>query len=357
MKKTISILILICCLFVSGCYDYADLKNSSFCFGIALDYGEDKKYHLTIETGVLLYQSKESKFQTIINEAEGDTLNDAIAAISATTSSLIDYTHCQLVIFSKEVAKEDLKPLIENFFNNVRIPNNINILISNADSAKAILKTESITNVSLSFEIVYSIRDTANYYSRTFKKKLIDVYNDMNSEFEHFLIPSITIVILNNKEVASLEGAFVIEENKASTYLEDEEMLHVIIVQQLLPNYLKTIEYNGLFISFKVDKSERKILKNKQGAGLSFNFELTVVVMHHLDDVEDAIKELGKILEKEVSQMYEKYQKENIDIFRLKYYMYKYQYSEYLKYQEKEIKELQFNVDFKLKIKSEGIIK
>ena len=105
MKK---IILLIICLILCGCNDYAELNKLSLVTAAAIDKNKDK-YEVTLLIANSPKQdtsAKEGEAKTTVYKAKGKTVSDAIKTIDKKTPKELYFAHINVVVISEEIGKE-----------------------------------------------------------------------------------------------------------------------------------------------------------------------------------------------------------------------------------------------------------
>ncbi len=361
MKKIIIILLLIIPL-LNGCYDFFELKGVSFCFGLSFDYDEtkEKKYNVNIETEVIKNHLSEAEFESIIHEVKGDTFPEIYSNLTSSTSSRIDFTHCQLIIINSNIEYNDLKNLTNSLFTNVLISNGIAIMMAKDNTAKEILKSKSITNASLSFEIIYALKEDGHYYDGTFKKTISEVYNDFNSEIGNFLLPLVYLKENGDEEdkVAVIKGLMLFSDHKYIKELSDEEIKYTLFVEWKINKFIFNLKIDDQIVSLCVDPFKlKRTIVNGSRIKFLFEYKLPVLSTEIKDTKDETVASLENALEQEITKTFLLNQEKNCDIYNLKTYLYKHNYKIYKNRKDITIKDFDFEVDIKINIKDTGIIR
>ncbi len=361
MKKIIILLSIIILPLLTSCYDFFELKGVSFCFGISFDYDqkEDKKYCVNIETEVIKNHLSQTDYESTIHETRGNTFSEAYSNLTSSTSSRIDFTHCQLIIINSNIDYLDLKNLIASLFDNILLSNGIYILMAYDGDAKDILKSESITDASLSFEIIYALKEDGHYYDKTFKKSISDMYNDFYSETGGFLLPTVILEKQDDKDVAILTGALLYNNHQFIRHLDNDELRYSLFVGKKIEKFLFNVNINEQTISLCVNpfKLNKKIIDGEK-INFIFNYKLPITVTESFDISKNNLKTIETILEDKIKNCFLENQKNSIDIFNLTTYLYKYNYSIYKKHINNiNINNFIFSISIEINIINEGVIR
>jgi spore germination protein KC len=149
MKKLL--IIVVCLLLISGCYDYRELNDMSVVDGIYIDY-EDNKYNVRLE----IVKSNKGKDG---NEIKNEILSGKDKSISKAFNKAIGKSvkevylgHVSLLVVSNNLASNGIDDLIDYVLRDINISNDYMILVSDGNNIFDIkADNESISQRIVSF--------------------------------------------------------------------------------------------------------------------------------------------------------------------------------------------------------------
>lgn len=147
MKKLL--IMVVCLLFVSGCYDYRELNDMSVVDGIYIDY-EDDKYKVMLE---VVKSNKGKDGNEISNEilsGNGKNISKAFNNAISKSSKEVYLGHVSLLVVSKDLCNKGINDVIDYVLRDINISNDYMILVSDS---KNIFDME-VDNESISQRIV-----------------------------------------------------------------------------------------------------------------------------------------------------------------------------------------------------------
>lgn len=171
MKK---IILLIICLILCGCNDYAELNKLSLVTAAAIDKNKDK-YEVTLLIANSPKQdtsAKEGEAKTTVYKAKGKTVSDAIKTIDKKTPKELYFAHINVVVISEEIGKEGFFKIADWLIRNPQTRNRFYLIGVNKNKASDVLKiisplesfpSQSIATLIESNKNQRSIGDTASY--------------------------------------------------------------------------------------------------------------------------------------------------------------------------------------------------
>lgn len=171
MKK---IILLILCLTICGCNDYAELNKLSLVTAAAIDKN-DKKYEVTLLIANSPKQdtsAKEGEAKTTVYKAKGKTVSEAIKTIDRKTPKQLYFSHINVVVISEKIGKEGFLKVADWLIRHPQTRNRFYLVQVNKNKASDVLKiisplesfpSQSIATLIESNKNSRSIGDTASY--------------------------------------------------------------------------------------------------------------------------------------------------------------------------------------------------
>ena len=244
---------------LSGCYDKKELDNLAYVIAIGIDKGEKEDLKITFQIAVPIQISGESaeggEKTTFTVSEETDSLYNAMSKINSNISKELTLSHIKLILYSEDLAKNDLTGYVNAFLSNREIRPRTTVAVCEDDIEeffKAIVpKLE--TNPARYYELVLS---SSNYTGYNVGSELINFYSDVESPYSE----ASTLLVSLDKSGEEPEPKF----NKLAAFksykmvgkLEENDL----IVSQLLTNNLNTTNY----VVADIEKPDKKVTINLQ---------------------------------------------------------------------------------------------
>lgn len=150
------------CFLLTGCWNYRELSDLSISTGISIDKDEDG-----YNVGMLISNaqkiqgnSKEGESQTIVIEAKGKTVMEAIKNIELKSPKEVYIRHLLVISISEEVAKEGLNKILDYLFRDPQSRKMFYIILARDCKAKDTLKILSPLEAFPSQSIAINIEET-----------------------------------------------------------------------------------------------------------------------------------------------------------------------------------------------------
>lgn len=172
MKKALTVIII--CLLLCGCEDYAELNNLSIVTAAGIDKAGDK-YEVTL----LIANSpknettnKEGEAKTTVYQGKAKTIAEAVKIIDKKTPKQLYFSHINVVVISEEIGKEGFLNVADWLIRHPQTRNRFYLMQVNENKAGDVLKiisplesfpSQSIATLIESNKNSRSVGDTASY--------------------------------------------------------------------------------------------------------------------------------------------------------------------------------------------------
>lgn len=139
MKK---IIILVLCLALCACTDYAELNTLSIVTAVSIDKEKDnyKMAVLIANSPKAQTTSKEGEAKTTVYEAKGKTIAEVIKLIDKKTPKKLYFSHINVVIISEEIGKEGFLKTADWLMRHPQTRNRFYLMQVKNDKASDVLK-------------------------------------------------------------------------------------------------------------------------------------------------------------------------------------------------------------------------
>lgn len=182
----------------TGCYNKKELDNLAYVIGIGADIGSGDNLEITYQIAIpLKFSSNDGKtgeenFTTYTVSAP--SLYVGNSKVNALTSKEINLSHVKLIVYSEELAKNDLSGHINSLISNVSIRPKTTVAICK-NSAKDFLKNitpDLESSPARYYELLFA---SQNHTNESAKSELIDFYTATTS-----VDRDSAIILLSNKK-------------------------------------------------------------------------------------------------------------------------------------------------------------
>ncbi|MFA6941541.1 MAG: Ger(x)C family spore germination protein [Clostridiaceae bacterium] len=375
----LNIFIFIFSALFSGCFDKSELSQISVVIGIGIDkVSGDEPIAVTLEvvktTGFKGSSDDSEKTSgSVFEVSTGKSFFDALQNFSKVSPVVMDFTHAEVIIISRELCEDGISQVID-YLNRNRQFRSINWLLISDKTAKEVLETtmpnedissegidDMMTKLKKNASIIpvnlnnYTIR--TNSESRTSFIPLASMEKSQNNSFDKIKIEKLAI-FKNDKLVGILSN----EESKSLMWLSGDMKGHNIVFP------LKS-EKNNQNMSLEVFKKSADIIPYITDGRVKFKINCTGLAdIREVDNayldpmmIEKIQYNTQKTLEKQLSELIDKSQKTfNTDFIGFSEKIYENDPKTWLKVKDNWdsiFPNVEYEVNFKINITKIGIIK
>lgn len=134
-KIFIIVLIIIFVSSFSASYNSLNIDNSAFAIAIGIDKSDSNKLKVTFEF-LAPSPSGEGSVETtpVLNSVDCSSITNGINLMNAYLGRKVNLSHCKLIIFSEELAKEGISDEVYSLINEVQVRPSANIVVSKCNT-------------------------------------------------------------------------------------------------------------------------------------------------------------------------------------------------------------------------------
>lgn len=156
------IIIVLGCFFFTGCWNYRELSDLSISTGMSIDKdGDEYKVGMLISNAQKIQgNSKEGESQTIVLDAKGKTLLEALKNIELVSPKEVYIRHLLVIVISEDIAKEGLNQILDYLFRDPQSRKMFYLILARDCKAKDTLKILSPLEAFPSQNIAINIKET-----------------------------------------------------------------------------------------------------------------------------------------------------------------------------------------------------
>ncbi|MYL40384.1 Ger(x)C family spore germination protein [Virgibacillus salexigens] len=320
MGKKHIVIVLSCCIFLTGCWDRVEIEDRGFVIGSAIDLKEKKpdgSYVLELthqaavpsEFGSPLKGGGGSKKAYSNISASGESLFELTRQMSTITSHALFFSHMQVLILSEELAKEPnlIANIVDYFIRDHEMRRSIKLVIADG-GAKEILNSK-VENEHLPALYLESLMDNAYKNTESMKPVHIGEVQEMLLGNQSFVIPKVNMTDKNYiqyKDAAAFQGM----SHKMVDSLSDEESKGLNFLTQHNQGGPIKIKVDGQMVAVElsdIKPSIRLVNKHKNTAEIAITIDLEGRITERIGDMSvlnDAyLKKVKKAIEEKVKAM------------------------------------------------------
>ena len=265
------ILMLILGLVLSGCWDAKDINERSFVMGVAFDLPDSGEGHvMTIEVPVLhsfATQSGGSGPTSVLFATEGTSVAQMATHFESRTWRELFFGHTQVVIISEDIARKDIRPLLDFFDRNPRIDRRLTLFISQGE-ARQVLETkdprEPLVSVYLN-QMLNTLTNTARVVKQNFQDSLRNLENNGDTVLPRVRTSGTEVVIA---------GGALIKDYKMIAWLGENETRAVAFLYNNISGGLITVNINDILYAYAIRSASSEIKPKLKDNELTFTIEV-----------------------------------------------------------------------------------
>ncbi|MDD4171092.1 MAG: Ger(x)C family spore germination protein [Syntrophomonas sp.] len=224
----ISALLIFSIFFCGGCWDRHELDSLAIVSGIALDKNNDGQISSTaqlIDPGQLKSSQEGNKGegQAFWNvRGTGNTTFDMLRNCTHKSPGKLLVSHCQVVIFGEDLAKEGIKENLDILVRDFEFRDTLWLLVAEGKGSE-VLETKTRLEKIPAFNISKMVR-TQDFNSHAIGVNLHDFINLAISPATSAVVPIIRVDETNNEKFLNISGMAVFDRNlKLISKLNKEE--------------------------------------------------------------------------------------------------------------------------------------
>ena len=145
IKNTfILILIVIFIMAFSSSYFSLSMDNLAYVLAIGIDKSDENKLKVSFQFSTaspVAESGSTEKAPSVIDTVEASSLSTAINLMNNYLSKQVNMSHCKVIIFSEELAKEGISSEIYTLINDTQVRPSSNIVITKTDANYYMQKT------------------------------------------------------------------------------------------------------------------------------------------------------------------------------------------------------------------------
>ena len=327
MKKIrialLTFIVLMNLVFATGCWNYREVDEFSIVTGVAVDKGIENQFQMTVEI-VQISSGKDTKMTSKTITVEGKTMFDAARNLISLSGKRLYWSHAKVLILSKEIASEGVTKIIEWYTRDAETREEVNILISEEESAKAIFDAQGTTEDVKSFVLGEIIKNQASLS----KAPITDILKfDIESKTKGIstVIPAISLKKTDGKMIPQIMGTAIIKNDKLVGFLNGEETKDLIFIRNevrggLLVEEMQTKDEPTL-VSLEIFKSKTKVTPVVDNKDIKINLDIdTIAAIDEIGGAENFIDDEGRMkLEQSAENTLEKRIESLINKIKLEY--------------------------------------
>ena len=186
LKRIISISLILSILFIlTGCYDAIGIEELAYVVAIGLDINDENKLELSVQIATSENKSSDNSSgntsqsnSSNVTTIKCNSIDTGLSLINNHISKKLNLSHCQVIVFSEDLARIGISNYIESLLNNSEIRNDCSIIISKC-FAKDYLNSVDPALENLTARYYESTINSAKYTGYTIDMTLFEFYSKL----------------------------------------------------------------------------------------------------------------------------------------------------------------------------------
>lgn len=182
-KLFITILVIVFVTSFSASYNSLNIDNLAFVIALGIDKSETNKLEVTFEFSAV-DPSSEGTLSTkpVFNTVQCSSITNGINMMNAYLDRKVNLSHCKLIVFSEEIAKDGIADEIYSLINETQVRPSSNIVVSKCYS-KYYIENSTPTLESLVTKYYQIFPNTSEYTGYTCNATIGDFFNNISSNY------------------------------------------------------------------------------------------------------------------------------------------------------------------------------
>ncbi|EMS69535.1 Ger(x)C family spore germination protein [Ruminiclostridium cellobioparum] len=276
-------------IFCTGCWDYMEINQMSIVSGAAVDKTPDGKYKLSIEIIDLKGGGRDAPVHSKKLESYGDSIFDAIRNSIKISAQKLYWGHAEIIIISKDVAKEGILPIIDFLSRDAEPRLSIDILVSNEDTAEKLLDSQSISTEIRTYEI-NKMLDEQKKLSKSPKVEVYQFINALGNEGISAVIPVVGLTQNAGEATSQLIGTAVFKQDKLQYMFNGDDTKYYLFVMDKIKGGLLVVnktQNNNNAGNFTLDIDSNKTYVKPVYSKGKLSFEISIKTKTTLGEIDD----------------------------------------------------------------------
>lgn len=361
MKLLKMLITIIMILLLSGC-NYMELNKLAIVSALGIDY-VDNKYEITAQVmDVQKTEGGSSNQASLIYEADGKTIGEAIRNLSERYPKTIYLGHLQIIILGKELTESKINDTFDYLIRSPEVRSTGNILANKYQTAREVLSPENEKKNSFATEQIKSSLENAT--KRTGTVKLITFEELFQEYLEEGLDPVIPTIRIDNNSYSNTSKTIIsnlspLKNGKLKSELNKEQSIAYNTINSNYKDIVITPKYKNEIIGVVIFNPKSKIITKINNSNIYTNIDIMIEAKpNELNQTMDpnnkkTEKELEQVISKElkyyIQELINYCQQYDVDILGLKNNIYKNYYKEYKRYKSINLYK---NSNIKIRVKT-----
>lgn len=330
MKRYFIVFIVLCSLFLEGCFNYRDMNRLFFTTIILLDVDEEDNI-LVYSENFKAYRGQGEKQGTevrVLFKGKGKTGYAAFAEILESASYEIDYSQTKAIIFTERAARHGIDIFLDAMIRDQKPTLRMFLFVYNGEPKEPLdihLPDEQFLGLFLDNLMV-----SQGKIAHVSQMRLDKYLNRRLQGSKVAVIPRLEVTSVDDEKRLAVKGGAVFVNDRMVDVLSPHELFHYNFVIDEADVGILTVENPELdnkYISLKLLKNKTKVLVDYDGERVrlikDINIKVTILetqkkISLSNDDVRREVKKnTEENMRKHCNELFEKFKEKGIDLYNV----------------------------------------
>lgn len=296
MKK-LTVLILLVCLFLPGCWDLTEPERLGLVMAVGIDRGPKDKIKIScaeinVRTigGGMTGSGGGNDPPFHVHSGTGATVFDAIRRLSQQAPYRLFFAHAQVIIFSEELARErGIKPVIDFFERNEEMRRSTWLIIAKKGQMEKVINANMPIKTSKGQFLggIIDYRNRNSFFAPSRIGDFIEMYSESGSEpytagvnlkpvYDGENPASFGTVEKPRSADTLIMDTAVFKQEKMVGWLNDRESRGLLWVKGEVGGGILTSHVEGKALSFEILRADSKVKPEIKEGKITMNIEIKV---------------------------------------------------------------------------------
>lgn len=292
MKKILIGVLILCLALLAGCWDSREMNELGLVMAVGIDKAPDSNDYIvtaqianekaTAQQGSSGGSESESIY---IASAQGQTLFDAVRALSKAASKRIMWAHNYIVIIGESVARDSIMPVVDFFTHNPELRLKTAVVVSEGDAKNYLAIKSGMEDIpGISFSDIYEFGWLTGEY---FETNMLALSQSLYSAYKQPVLSKISFsqsrlmpdesLPAETVEQVEFGGSAVFNKDKMLGWLTPDETRGLAWVMNQTRDTVVSVEepsHPGRYVSVEMHSVSAQIIANVNNGQPSITIEI-----------------------------------------------------------------------------------
>lgn len=269
---------------LTGCWDSVEINERNVVLEVAIDKNKDAdqsqpinkrdSYQITYTIPDMGKLSGEDSLAKDVKSAvvtKSPTIETSVDDVESKSQNTITFSHTQAIVLGEELLKDSelFRGAVDGLMRNMQISRDTDILATQGEAGE-LTQNENPQNPVLGLYIMKYFNNTERPVSYA-KEQMV---GNMIKELQDTAITTIPLISTGEEKDIEVGGAAVIKNYELVDFIGKDVVRGELFVEGKINQVPIVVEYNGVPLTYVIDKENSKITFNNNGEELAANIEI-----------------------------------------------------------------------------------